>query len=49
MLGSNLCCLIFHIMKHLVCFVDTVHVMHVCFSGQVFVCFSLTSDNLNVA
>lgn len=49
MLGSNLSCLIFHIMKHLVCFVDTVHVMHVCFSGQVFVCFSLTSDNLNVA
>lgn len=47
--GWNLCCMIFHIMKHLVCIVHTVHVMHVCFSGQVFVCFSLTSDNLNVA
>lgn len=42
MLDRNLCCLIFHIVKHLVCIVYTVHVLHVCFSVQVFVCFCLT-------
>lgn len=31
--GWNLCCLIFYIMKYLVCFVDIVYVMYVCFSG----------------